>query len=70
MSATFVDYKSFMRGLGVPEHEYKYIDLPSTFDPKKSPILFGNFHLSKKNLENSFPKIVGCVKEILSLIHI
>jgi len=65
MSATFVDYKSFMRGLGIPEHEYKYIDLPSTFDPKKSPILFGNFHLSKKNLENSFPKIVGCVKEIL-----
>ena len=65
MSATFVDYKSIMRGLGIAEQDYKYIDLPSTFDSKKSPILFGNFQLSKKNLESSFPKIVGCVKEIL-----
>ena len=65
MSATFVDYKAFMRSIGVSEQDYKYIDLPSTFDPKKSPILFGNFHLSKKNLDSSFPKIVSCVKEIL-----
>ena len=58
MSATFVDYRSIMRNLGVAENDYKYIDLPSSFDPKKSPILFGNFHLNKKNLEYNFPKLV------------
>ena len=65
MSATFVDYRSIMRNLGVAENDYKYIDLPSSFDPRKSPILFGNFHLNKKNLEYNFPKIVSCVEEIL-----
>ena len=65
LSATFVNYKSFMRGLGVAENDYKYIDIPSSFDPKKSPILVGEFQLSKKNLDKSFPKVVGCVKEIL-----
>ena len=65
MSATFVDYKSIMRNLGISQNDYKYIDLPSSFDPRKSPILFGNFHLNKKNLEYNFPKIVGCVEEIL-----
>ena len=49
MSATFVDYRLVMRNLGIQEHEYKYIDLPSSFDSKKSPILFGSFHLNKKN---------------------
>jgi Rad3-related DNA helicase len=65
MSATFVDYRSVMRNLGIVESDYKYIDLPSHFDPKKSPILFGSFQLNKKNLEQSFPKVVDCVKEIL-----
>ena len=65
MSATFVDYRSIMRNLGIAENDYKYIDLPSTFDPRKSPILFGNFHLNKKNLEYNFPKIVSCVEQIL-----
>ena len=65
MSATFVDYKLVMRNLGIPENEYKYIDLPTSFDSRKSPILFGNFHLNKKNLEYNFPKIVKCVEEIL-----
>ena len=65
MSATFVDYRLVMRNLGIQENEYKYIDLPTSFDPKKSPILFGNFHLNKKNLEYNFPKIVKCVEEIL-----
>ena len=65
MSATFVDYKRFMRNLGIPEHEYKYIDLPSSFDPKMSPIVFGTLQLSKKNIDKYFPKIVHCVKEIL-----
>ena len=65
MSATFVDYRLVMRNLGIQENEYKYIDLPTSFDSRKSPILFGNFHLNKKNLEYNFPKIVKCVEEIL-----
>ena len=65
MSATFVDYKEFMRNLGVAESDYKYMDLPSTFDPSKSPILFGTFHLTKKNLQQSFPKVIDVIKDIL-----
>jgi len=65
MSATFVDYKQVLRNLGIEQDDYKYIDLPSSFDPRKSPILFGNFQLNKKNLEYNFPKVVDCVKEIL-----
>jgi len=65
MSATFVDYKRFMRNIGVPEQDYKYIDLPSSFDPTLSPIIFGTFQLSKKNIDRYFPKVVKCVEEIL-----
>ena len=65
MSATFVDYKRFMRGLGISEQDYKYIDLPSGFDPAMSPIIFGTFQLSKKNIDRYFPKVVKCVQEIL-----
>ena len=65
MSATFVDYKNYMRVLGIAEDDYKYIDLPSTFDAKKSPILFGNLHLRKQNLKSKFPLIVSTVKDIL-----
>ena len=65
MSATFVDYKRFMRGLGISEQDYKYIDLPSAFDPAMSPIIFGTFQLSKKNIDTYFPKVVKCVQEIL-----
>ena len=65
MSATFVDYKSFMRSIGVPDNDYTYIDLPSAFDPKKSPILFGTFHLSKKNIQQNFPKVLDVIKDIL-----
>ena len=65
MSATFVDYKRYMRNIGVQEQDYKYIDLPSSFDPKSSPIIFGTFQLSKKNIDSYFPKVVRCVREIL-----
>ena len=65
MSATFVDYKRFMRNIGVSEQDYKYIDLPSSFDPTLSPIIFGIFQLSKKNIDRYFPKVVKCVEEIL-----
>ena len=65
MSATFVDYRRIMRNLGVAEQDFKYIDLPSSFDPALSPIIFGIFQLSKKNIDRYFPKIVKCVEEIL-----
>ena len=65
MSATFVDYRRIMRSLGVAEQDFKYIDLPSSFDPVLSPIIFGTFQLSKKNIDTYFPKVVKCVEEIL-----
>jgi len=65
MSATLVDYRRVIRNLGIEEQDFKYIDLPSAFDPSLSPIIFGTFQLSKKNIDRYFPKVVKCVEEIL-----
>ena len=48
---------------GQEENDYKYIDLPSSFDSRKSPILFGSFHLNKKNFLN-------CHKIIIYLLQV
>lgn len=65
MSATFVDYKAFMRGLGVSDDEYTFVDLPSDFDSTKSPIYVGGFRLNNSNLVNVFPKVVNEIKLLL-----
>ena len=63
MSATIVDRDIFAKSLGITN--YKYIDLQSTFDPKKSPIYLHNkFPLNKKVIDKNLPKVIDIVKQI------
>jgi Rad3-related DNA helicase len=63
MSATIVDKDIFTKNLGIKD--YKYIELQSTFDPKKSPIYLSNqYPLSKETLSKYLPKIIDEIKKI------
>jgi len=63
MSATIVDKDVFARNLGITD--YKYIDIPSTFDAKKSPIYCHNkFPLSRATLDRNLPKIIDLIEQI------
>lgn len=64
MSATIVDPEMFARTLGIKS--YKLIDVPSEFDPKKSPIAFsGSIQLNKKNLDKNIGKVIDTVRAVL-----
>ena len=75
MSATIVDRDIFAKNLGITE--YKYIEVPSTFDPKKSPIILGdklplNHALMEKNLPGILSeavKISNYHKDEKGIIH-
>jgi len=57
MSATIVDRDIFAKNLGITD--YKYIELQSTFDPKRSPIVIGDkLPLSHKLMEKNLPKAI------------
>lgn len=59
MSATITDVKEFTKSLGISEDEYEYVEIPSSFDPKKSPIKCSSLiSLSQKNLEKDLPKVI------------
>ena len=63
MSATIVDKDIFAKNLGI--QKYKYIEIPSTFDAKKSPIYCHNkFPLSYKTLNTNLPKIIDLIEQI------
>jgi ATP-dependent DNA helicase DinG len=58
MSATIVDRDIFAKNLGIVD--YKYIEVPSTFDPKKSPIVLGNkLPLNHALLEKNLPGVIA-----------
>lgn len=59
MSATITNHKEFAKSLGIGEGEYEYIEIPSTFDAKKSPIKSSRrYSLSFKTNNKDLPKIV------------
>ncbi len=63
MSATIVDKEVFAKNLGITK--YKYIDIPSTFEAKKSPIYcHTKFPLSYKTIDTNLPKIIDIVEQI------
>jgi Rad3-related DNA helicase len=63
MSATIVDKDIFAKNLGIPH--YKYIEIPSTFDPKKSPIYCHNkYPLNYKTIDTNLPKIINLIEQI------
>jgi len=54
MSATIIDPAKFAESLGITE--YKYIEVPSEFDPKKAPIVVSSkYKMNKKNWETIIP---------------
>ena len=63
MSATIVDKDIFAKNLGITK--FKYIEIPSTFDAKKSPIYcHTKFPLSYKTLPTNLPKIIDLIEQI------
>lgn len=65
-SATFFDVESYLQDLGLSEYKWKLMDVPSSFDPEKGPIIReGNLYLSRKNFDSTIGKVVEKVDEIL-----
>ncbi len=63
MSATIIDHKHFAKTLGITD--YEYIEVDSTFSPKKAPIFCtGRVKLNYKNLKSSLPYIAKQVKNL------
>lgn len=63
MSATIVDKDIFAKNLGITK--FKYIEILSTFDAKKSPIYcHTKFPLSYKTLPANLPKIIDLIEQI------
>lgn len=57
LSATIIDHKTFAKSLGV--RPYKYIEIPSVFDPAKSPIYCpGKYSLNYQSIGKNLPKVV------------
>lgn len=57
MSATIIDHANFAKTLGIKD--YKYIEVESTFDPKKSPIHCSDkYVLSYATMEANLPKVI------------
>lgn len=68
MSATISDPEEFAKSLGIQESEYEYIDIPSTFDSKKSPIKSSRkYSLSYKNNNKDLPKILEAAMHICDM---
>ena len=63
MSATIVDRDIFAKNLGITD--YKYIELQSTFEAKKSPIVISSkYPLSHKTIDANLPKIIEEIQKI------
>lgn len=65
MSATITNHEEFTKSLGITEAEYGYIEVESSFDPKKSPIKCSKaFNLSYKTMDRDLPKVLDMVSQI------
>lgn len=65
MSATISNAEEFAKSLGIKKDEYEFVEIPSTFDSKKSPIYCSTqYNLSYKNLERDLPKIAKLAVDI------
>ena len=63
MSATIVDRDIFAKNLGITD--YKYIEVASTFDSKKSPIFIDKrYPLSYKTMDKNLPKVIDVIEQI------
>ena len=65
MSATITNKEEFTKSLGIPEDQYEFFEIPSTFPPEKSPIYVDRRNsLSFKTLKQTLPKVLDVVLEI------
>jgi len=65
MSATITNHIEFTKSLGIAEAEYEYVEVESSFDPKKSPIKCSKaFNLSYKTMDRDLPKVLDMVLQI------
>lgn len=64
MSATIIDPATFAKQLGIDD--YEYIEIPSTFDSKKSPIFckVAKYNINYTNIDKNLPKIITQIKKI------
>lgn len=65
MSATIIDPVNFAKSLGI--EEYEYIEMPSSFDPKKAPIyVHTQYKLNHANLDRNLPYICDIVEQLVT----
>jgi ATP-dependent DNA helicase DinG len=68
MSATITNPSEFTKSLGISEEEYGYVEVGSSFDPKKSPIMCSRkYSLSHNTLEKNLPSILDMAIEICKI---
>lgn len=68
MSATIIDPANFAKQLGIKD--YYYIEAPSTFDPKKAPIIVSDkISVSYANKAVTIPKLAQIAKKICDERH-
>jgi Rad3-related DNA helicase len=64
-SATISDPEEYARSLGINKDEYDVIDIPSSFEAEKSPIICSpKYSLSFKTLESNLPKVLDMALKI------
>ena len=65
MSATITDHEEFTKSLGISKPQYEYVEIGSSFDPKKSPIKYSKaISLSHKTMDRDLPKVLDMVVQI------
>lgn len=63
MSATIIDHAQFARTLGIKD--YEYIEVDSTFDPSKAPIIMSNkYRLNFGNIKELLPTLAKEIQQI------
>lgn len=66
MSATMPSKQQFCKEFGIPESECVYIDMPSPFDPERSPItIVPCLNLAKKNFDTDIRRVGSTIDAIL-----
>jgi Rad3-related DNA helicase len=68
MSATILDPVMFCEELGIPLDQVQYINVPSSFDPERSPIYPLNVgKINSKNFEEKLPESIKALEEVLDI---
>jgi len=65
MSATIIDPVNFAKSLGI--EDYAYVEMPSTFDPQKAPIIVSSkYKMNNGNWEKLMPVFRKIIDEIVN----